>query len=335
MGRYEQLRQIFNERKCFKLVCGAGNEDVEEVRRLSTIYTIAGTTVLDLSANVDVVNAAKRGIEIAYEKAPLLGRDIKIRPYLNVSIGLKGDPHIRKAVIDLKLCTECGKCIEACGEREAINDDFVVIDPRCIGCGDCEESCEFGAIDYYYNKADFEKILPECVSAGTETMELHAITMDDGGVRNDWRLLNNLIPDNFVSMCLDRTLLSNKHLIERIREAYEVTGERMIVQADGDPMSGVGDDYNTTLQAIACADIVKKSEIPVMIFLSGGTNSKTGLLARQCEVEAHGVAIGSYARKIVKEYISHEEFDNDLNILKAAVKVAEQLIISSIEPISG
>jgi hypothetical protein len=52
-------------------------------------------------------------------------------------------------------------------------------------------------------------------------------------------------------------------------------------------------------------------------------------------VEAHGVAIGSYARKIVKEYISHEEFDNDLNILKAAVKVAEQLIISNIEPISG
>ena len=27
-----------------------------------------------------------------------------------------------------------------------------------------------------------------------------------------------------------------------------------------------------------------------MIFLSGGTNSKTGLLAKQCGVEAHGVA---------------------------------------------
>ena len=56
----------------------------------------------------------------------------------------------------------------------------------------------------------------------------------------------------------DRTLLSNKHLVARIREAYDITGKRMIVQADGDPMSGSGDDYNTTLQAIACADIVKR-----------------------------------------------------------------------------
>ena len=335
MDRYEQLRQIFNEKRCFKLVCGAGNEDVEEVRRLATIYTIAGTKVLDLSANVDVVNAAKRGIEIAYEKASLLGRDIKVRPYLNVSIGLKGDPHIRKAIIDLKLCTECGECIKACGEREAIKDDFIVIDSRCIGCGDCEKSCEFGAIDYYYNKADFEKILPKCVATGTETMELHAITLDDDGVRNDWKLLNKLIPGNYVSMCLDRALLSNKHLVERVREAYSITGERMIVQADGDPMSGSEDDFNTTLQTIACADIVIKSEIPVMIFLSGGTNSKTGLLAKQCEVEAHGVAIGSYARKIVKKYVTNEEFDDNLDILKEAVMVAEQLVKSNIEAISG
>ncbi len=335
MDRYEQLRQIFNEKRCFKLVCGAGNEDIEEVRRLSTIYTMAGTNVLDLSANVDVVNAAKRGIEIAYEKASLLGKDIKVRPYLNVSIGLKGDPHIRKAIIDLKLCTECGECIKACGEREAIKDDFIVIDSRCIGCGDCEKSCEFGAIDYYYNKANFEKILPKCVAAGTETMELHAITLDDDGVRNDWKLLNKLIPGNYVSMCLDRALLSNKHLVERVREAYSITGERMIVQADGDPMSGSEDDFNTTLQTIACADIVIKSEIPVMIFLSGGTNSKTGLLAKQCEVEAHGVAIGSYARKIVKKYVTNEEFDNNLDILKDAVMVAEQLVKSNIEAISG
>jgi len=335
MDRYEQLRQIFNEKRCFKLVCGAGNEDIEEVRRLSTIYTMAGTNVLDLSANVDVVNAAKRGIEIAYEKASLLGRDIKVRPYLNVSIGLKGDPHIRKAIIDLKLCTECGECIKACGEREAIKDDFIVIDSRCIGCGDCEKSCEFGAIDYYYNKADFEKILPKCVAAGTETMELHAITLDDDGVRNDWKLLNKLIPGHYVSMCLDRALLSNKHLVERVREAYSIAGERMIVQADGDPMSGSEDDFNTTLQTIACADIVIKSEIPVMIFLSGGTNSKTGLLAKQCEVGAHGVAIGSYARKIVKKYVTNEEFDNNLGILKEAVMVAERLISSNIEAVSG
>ena len=59
---------------------------------MATIYTMAGTIVLDLSANVEVVNAAKRGIEIAYEKGPAFRKEIKTRPYMNVSIGLKGDP---------------------------------------------------------------------------------------------------------------------------------------------------------------------------------------------------------------------------------------------------
>ncbi len=334
MKRYEQLKQIFHERKYFKLVCGAGNEDIEEVRKLATVYTIAGTTVLDLSANVDVVKAAKMGIKAAYKMAPMLGKEIKIRPFLNVSIGLRGDPHVAKSKIDLDLCTKCGECIKVC-RQGAITNDFVVMEYKCIGCGDCERVCEYGAISFNYKKADFEKILPDCVEEGTETMELHAVTDDDDATMNDWKLLNKIISKNYLSMCLDRSLLSNERLIDRIKKAYEITGDRMIVQADGVPMSGEGDDYNTTLQAVACADIVRKSGIPVMILLSGGTNGKTGLLARQCGVSADGVAIGSWARKVVKEFIKRDDFDSNMDVLREAVSVAEELIISNIEPISG
>mgnify|MGYP001604193717 CR=1 FL=1 len=316
------------------MVCGAGNEDVDEVRKLSTIYTIAGATMLDVSANVDVVNAAKRGIKDAHNISSIFGKEIKMKPYINVSIGLKGDPHVRKAFIDIDKCTECGACIAAC-RQEAIKDNFVVQEYRCIGCGDCEKVCIYNAIEYVHKKADFSKVLPECVEEGTETMELHAVTVDDKSVLSDWKLLNEMIPDNFLSMCLDRSLLSNKHLIERVKLAYEITGERFIVQADGVPMSGEGDDYNTTLQAIACADIIQKSGIPVMILLSGGTNSKTGLLARQCGVRGNGVAVGSWARKIVKGFIRRDDFDNNLDVVKKAVTVAEKLIKSNIEAISG
>ena len=48
-----------------------------------------------------------------------------------------------------------------------------------------------------------------------------------------------------------------------------------MVQADGAPMSGGSDDYRTTLQAVAMADIVDKANITPYIFISGGTNSKT------------------------------------------------------------
>ena len=55
----------------------------------------------------------------------------------------------------------------------------------------------------------------------------------------------------------------------------EICPDRMIVQADGIPMGGGDDDYRTTLQAVACADIVDKFSLPVHILLSGGTNSKS------------------------------------------------------------
>ena len=334
MGRYEELRDIFDQRRCFKLVCGAGNEDAEEVRKLATVYTIAGANLLDLSANLEVVRAAKRGIEAAFELAGKLGREVKMRPYMNVSIGIKGDPHVRKAVIDPDKCVMCGACIPEC-RQEAINEDFKVREYKCIGCGDCEKVCESGAVSFFHRKADFNVLLPECVKEGVETMELHAVTEDDEAVFNDWKILNSMIRNNYLSMCLDRQLLSNKRLIERVKTAYELTGDKLIIQADGVPMGGEGDDYNTTLQTIACADIVRKSGLPVMVLLSGGTNSKTGKLARQCGVTAHGVAIGSWARKLVKEFIRREDFDSDLDVVGKAVSVAEELIRSNIEAIHG
>lgn len=332
--RYGLLKKIFQERRFFKLVCGAGNEDLTEVRRLAAIYTLAGVAMHDLSANVEVVEAAKKGIEEAYALAPLLGRKVGMRPYLNVSIGIKGDPHVRKALIDRSSCVECGECIKAC-RQDAISEDYSVAEPRCIGCGECEKACPAGAIRYMHKRADFENILPECARRGVETMELHGVTDDDEAVFHDWKLLNTIIRDNFVSVCLDRSLLSNRHLIGRIRRLYEITGERMIVQADGVPMSGEGDDYNTTLQAVACADVVIRSNIPVVVLLSGGTNSKTGLLARQCGVNAHGVAIGSFARKLVKRYVVMEDFDSNTDALREAVSVAEQLVRSNLEAIGG
>ncbi|HOE16835.1 MAG TPA: LdpA C-terminal domain-containing domain [Syntrophorhabdaceae bacterium] len=332
--RYDLLKGLFQERRFFKLVCGAGNENLTEVRRLAAIYTIAGAAMHDLSANIDVVEAAKRGVEEAYALAPLLGKKIAMRPYLNVSIGLKGDPHVRKALIDRGACVECGECIKAC-RQEAISEGYSVEEFKCIGCGDCESVCPAGAIRYIHKRADFENILPECVRRGVETMELHGVTDDDEAVLHDWKLLNAIITDNFLSVCLDRSLLSNRHLIDRIRQLHEVTGERMIVQADGVPMSGEGDDYNTTLQAVACADVVMKSGIPVVVLLSGGTNSRTGLLARQCGVNAHGVSVGSFARKLVKRYVTMEDFDTNIDAQREAVSVAEELVRANLEAIGG
>jgi len=335
MTRFKILQKIFNEHRCFKVVCGAGNEDIEEVRKLTKIYTLAGATIIDVSASVEVVDSSAIGIKEAFTIASQIGIDLPLRPFINVSVGLEGDPHVRKAVIDKERCSNCGLCQDAC-EQDAITNDYSVLENRCIGCGKCDEICEFDAISFYHKKVDFENILPKCINAGAENIELHATIFDDKPVMRDWRLLDSLVPNNYVSMCLDRTNLSNNNLISRVQSAYDVSGERTIIQADGDPMSGSKDEFNTTLPAISTADVVQKSGIPVKILASGGTNSKTKELSDLCGVWIHGVSIGTYARKLVKKHIMQPDFDQNISLISDAVEIARRLININIkEFISG
>ena len=95
-------------------------------------------------------------------------------------------------------------------------------------------------------------------------------------------------------------------------------------------MSGGSDDFNTTLQAIACADVIQKSGIPVIILLSGGTNSKTGKLARMCHLNVHGVSIGTFARKLVREEIEILDFESNYKALKLSLKKAKYLVENNI-----
>jgi proteasome assembly chaperone (PAC2) family protein len=122
-------------------------------------------------------------------------------------------------------------------------------------------------------------------------------------------------------------------LISRINAVYEISGERTIIRADGAPMSGGSDNFNTTLQAVAIADIVRKSKIPVMILGSGGTNSKTGKLAKMCNVCLNGVSVGTFARKIVRDLITIEDFESNQSLIKNAVAIAEKLVQDNLREI--
>lgn len=327
MSRFEEQRNLLNNGQFFKIVCGAGNEDPEEVRRLSTVYTLAGALGIDVSANVEVVKAADKGIERAFEMAEELDVILKIRPFITVSIGIEGDPHVRKARIIEDKCTACGLCTECC-DQQAIDSGLPVrvLIMRCIGCGQCSVICPEGAVEYFTRKVDFQEILPQCLNVGAENIELHAIIADDDAVMKDWQIITKVLPDQYVSMCLDRSQLSNDHLIRRIVQVMVLAGNRQIIQADGAPMSGGKDDYNTTLQAVAIADIVQKSGLPVKILLSGGTNSKTGELASLCGLRVHGVSVGTNARNLVRDEINSPDFDHNPRIVALAVEKARWLV---------
>ena len=328
--RFGLYKDLLSASNYFKLVCGAGNEDKAEVEYLTFIYTLAGCAGFDVSASPVIVNAAKKGITAAMIKAKDLEFNIPFRPFITVSVGMPGDHHVRKALITND-CVSCNLCIPTC-PTDAIPDSLKIIENLCIGCGNCEAVCPpaANAITYKHNSKELLNVLPKCVDAGAESIELHSGVPDNESTLKEWSVVSESVPNGMISMCLDRKHLSNDELIERIISAKTIADDRLIIQADGIPMSGGTDDYNTTLQAVAIADVINKKlksqlrsfeNLPVLI--SGGTNSFTGNLARQLKVNFNGITIGTHARKVISNYRDKPKNIKKENLISAIMKAKE------------
>lgn len=318
------LLDLFKNKKCFKLVCGAGNEDAIEVEKLVTLYSKAGCNFFDLCAKPEIVEAAKRGLKRA---------GITQDRYLCVSVGIKGDPHVSKAFINSNECIKCGKCNNICLQK-ALTDDgnaYKVNKIRCIGCGKCVAECPKHCIEMTSEFKNLKEVLPPIIEKGVDCIEFHALGENEEEVDEKWADINNLFKGP-LSICIDRSKLGNEKLLKRINRMLEKRSPyTTIIQADGAPMSGGKDDFKTTLQTVATAEIFQNAKLPVFLLLSGGTNSKSTQLAKMCDIEAGGVAIGSYARKIVREYIDRDDFLENEEVFNNALKIAKNLVDVSLE----
>ena len=65
--------------------------------------------------------------------------------------------------------------------------------------------------------------------------------------------------------------------------------------------------------------------------MSGGTNTKSTELAKMCGVKPNCLAVGSYARKIIKEYLLMDDLLQNEKAMAEAVKIAKSLIDVSLE----
>ena len=301
----------------FKLVCGAGNEDAESVKRLVYIYAKAGCKLFDISARKEILSAAKEGQRLS-GKSDLT---------FCVSVGIKGDPHIKKAKISESKCIKCGNCFRNC-PNDAIYSSILIDDKRCIGCSKCLEKCPTGAISMEEKDVDISEILPYMVNNGVDIIELHIIGHDKNDLDKKWKIINDCNP-KYASICIDRQKFGNEEVLKRVkgmisqRKPYTT-----IIQADGIPMSGCDDTFKTTLQAVAMAEIIQNADLPVYLMISGGTNSKTAELAKLCGINYWGIAIGSWARKIVRPYINQSDFWGNDDIQAKAISVAKELLLS-------
>ena len=365
MDRTLELQNLLDTGQYFKMICGAGNEDTEEVRRLAMIYTLAGAKGLDISTTPSVVLAAVDGINRAYEIADKLNIDIGIKPFIMISVGMPGDHHVRKAYIHEDLCIKCGLCVAPVCPTVAIEpieikvETAFVIEEKCIGCGACSAVCPImDCITYSHNDKLLEELLPHCIELGAENIELHAAVAETDVIMKEWETVIKSNPDGHNSMCLDRLHIGNFELKNRIEKALEKTKPGlMIIQADGYPMSGGQDDFNTTLQAVATADVVNKNfnmrlnkktkqlqytrRKKLNVVLSGGTNTLTADLAVQGDVRFQGVAVGTFARNLIYDRIKtnypydDDNFYKDYDNIKQAYLIGKNLVDSNINKGEG
>ena len=317
------LKDLLDKKQCFKLVCGAGNEDAEEVERLVTIYSKAGCPFFDVCAKPEIVDAAKRGLERA---------GIKEDRYLCVSVGIDGDPHITKAVINQDKCVKCGKCKSICPHDAIIElDKYKVKKARCLGCTQCAKQCPKQAIEMVTQLQDYKEILPTLVAKGLDCIEFHAITEDELDVDDKWQQIMDHF-DGMLCISIDRSALGDIKLKERVeRMLSKRKPYTTIIQADGIAMSGSNDEFGTTLQSVATAQRFQNADMPAYIMMSGGTNTKSTELAKMCGVRPNCLAVGSYARKIIKDYLVMDDLFENEQAMNEAVKIAKNLIDTSLE----
>ena len=285
------LQDLLNNKKCFKLVCGAGNEDVEEVEKLVYIYSLAGVRFFDVCANLDVIDAAKRAIKKAGDEN---------NKYLCVSVGIEGDPHITKAKIDYDKCVKCGICKNNC-PHQAIDENIEINEKRCLGCNICKNLCPNKAITMHTKIQDYNEILPKIVEKGVDCIEFHAISKDEDDVLEKWDKINSCFA-GLTCISVDRSTSGDKDLVELVRKMVSKKAPyTTIIQADGVAMSGNDDEFGTTLQAVATAQMFQNSKIPAYIMMSGGTNTKSIQLAKLCDVHPHLSCGGFLCKKNYKK----------------------------------
>lgn len=326
------LKDLLEQKNCFKLICGAGNENLDEVEKLVALYSAAGCRFFDFAANGEVLKAAQRGLDFS-----VLKNEQKDYHFC-VSIGTKNDAHFNKAKINADKCKRCEQCIIVCpqkaikanGKQQIANSrvgllshHFQVIKKNCIGCSKCQKVCKSGAIyfEYFYSNLPFAIChLPfACI-------ELHV--SDEDSAILQWE---DLCSQNYemLSICIGRKVFSDEKIAELLKKMVAKRPPyTVIIQADGNPMTGGEDDFETTLPAVETGLFIKSLNLPVYLILSGGTNSKTSELCREKELEVNGIAFGSYARKIVRKYIEREDFFENKTLFEEACSVVKKLLNS-------
>lgn len=315
----------------FKLICGASYQDLPAIRNLALIYTLAGADCIDMAPDPATIRAAREGVAVALEL------DLQaIAPLIMVSFNDGEDPHFRKAVFDPQLCPhDCPRPCEKVCPTTAIkfSNDYNGIMPNlCYGCGRCLPLCPVKIIHTREQVYVPEDIFDEVLNQSINAIEIHTQPHRTQEFASFWRRLSPIIPQlKLVAVSFPDCDDLREYLISLLG-VMQPQPRSLIWQTDGRPMSGdIGD--GATRAALQLGQKVLDFQLPTgFVQLAGGTNASTVPKLRQANIPVAGVAYGSYARKIVMNFLEGLEepipdrLEDRPDLLRQAVAIARKLV---------
>jgi len=312
------VRRALEERRFFKLICGASYRNTDFISQLARIFASAGAHVIDVGARPELVAAVRRGLAAA--ETPIAGL-----PLIMVSVGINQDVHFLRVEKDFARCEQHGYCANACPHEVFVGQEIRL--ENCLGCDHCVVACPEDALTLVPREplSELQALLGECFEAGAGAVEVHTGHGDRAELQ---QILQTLAPwreqIQLLAFSLGAHGQSETELVTLAQELVTLAGPEIIVQADGQPISG-RKGKKSTLPCLELAQSLHRAEISAYIQVSGGTNNLTGQLARELEIPIHGIGMGSFARKHLN--LSPSDPLNS-ELYGAALERARELVLS-------
>lgn len=315
-------KQALDERRYFKLICGASYRNLEVIRWLARVFTHAGAHAIDVGLDVATVQAAKAGI--AQAQAEGAAHD----PLVMVSLDAGGDVHFFRIQLERDACTDCGACLPSC--RYGVFDltpSLQLTEPNCLGCRECLPVCPTEALSLagWGDALDYAGELAACWEAGARAIEIHCGASNEQGAHDLYRLIE---PQRerwpLISFSIGDYGQGEAGVLQLASRICAWAGSDIILQVDGKPISGRHGEAST-LPALTLAAAVSALGLPAYVQVAGGTNDLTGSLAQSHDVPIHGVGMGSFART----HLGLEEAQNPSRLdVWQSVQRARELVLS-------
>ena len=242
-----------------------------------------------MCANSEIINTAREVISKL---------NLPSNPLICASITLNNDKHSQKAEINSEKCCACSRCVNICPQKtiDFRNGNTMVKAESCVGCGKCLNICPNGAIRLYNLNNSFEEQFEQAKTA--DYIEIHTNGKDENLFEIFEFLKQNYKGEIGICISQNSDPKEKISIIKKVRDI--ISPKKLIVQADGNSISGFDNDIKTTQKAIEECKNYQDTE-NIILLASGGTNLKTAQLAKSEGVKLDGIAWGSFARKLLLE----------------------------------